>query len=69
MPRMNGFELLSYFRQHRALAGIPVVVLSSSAQPGDRAQAKALGATDYLVKPSSVEDYLDMATSLIRYMA
>ncbi len=50
MPRMDGFEVLRWVRNgdHRM---IPVVVLTSSAEPQDVARAYELGATSYFVKP------------------
>jgi len=48
MPRMTGFQVLHQLsrREHRC----PVVMLTSHASDDDRAQAKSLGAADYVVK-------------------
>lgn len=54
MPLMGGLEFLNWLRQQPALAGIPVVVLTSSENPQDMRSAYELGANAYLVKPSSV---------------
>ena len=50
MPRMHGFEVLEWIRQQPALAKLPVIVLSGSNLPNDKARAKELGAKDYFVK-------------------
>ncbi len=55
MPRMNGFEFLTWIRSHPEFAGLKVVMLSSSELEEDRARALALGAHDYLVKFPSPE--------------
>ena len=38
---------------------IPIVVLSSSTEDRDRARAYDLGANSYLVKPISIDGFLD----------
>jgi CheY-like chemotaxis protein len=68
MPRMNGFEVLSYIRQHPTLGGIPVLMLTSSARDGDIARARALGAREYLVKPDNVGAYIELVSGLARYL-
>jgi CheY-like chemotaxis protein len=55
MPRMNGFEFLSWLKQHPDLRHIPTIVLSSSGEPEDRRRAAELGAVDYWVKPAQME--------------
>lgn len=51
LPRLHGLELLACAKRAGLTARLPFVVLSSSDCPEDRAQALALGARDYLVKP------------------
>lgn len=50
LPKKNGFEVLTELKQDKKLQSIPVLVLSNLGQDQDVEQAKALGATDYLVK-------------------
>lgn len=50
LPKKNGFEVLQEMKQDQTLQHIPVLVLSNLGQDQDIEQAKALGATDYLVK-------------------
>ena len=45
MPEVDGFEVLSWMRDHRAEVPCPVVVLTASVQPEDEARALELGAT------------------------
>lgn len=51
MPRVDGFEVLSMLLLDPRSAGIPVIVVSARGRPDDRAQAMALGASDYVNKP------------------
>jgi CheY-like chemotaxis protein len=53
LPLRSGFEVLSWLRQRQEFIALPVVVFSSSGRVEDRARAQQLGATDYLLKPSS----------------
>jgi CheY-like chemotaxis protein len=55
MPRMSGFEVLDWLRQQDFGKWMRVIVLSGSNQAADRARAEELGASDYLVKPVTVE--------------
>lgn len=50
MPVKNGFEVLEEVSQDEQLRQIPVIVLSNLGQDSDLQKAKALGATDFLVK-------------------
>ena len=52
LPIMEGFELLAWRKTFPELLGVPVVVLTQSADPGDEALARKLGAQDYRQKPS-----------------
>lgn len=54
MPEMNGLELLRWIRHNRALAGLKVVMLSSSEAGSDIKKANELGAHGYLIKYPNV---------------
>jgi len=52
MPLRNGFEVLEWVKQgERLLRRIPIVIVSSSDNPGDINRAYELGANAYMVKP------------------
>ncbi|MHC5932859.1 hybrid sensor histidine kinase/response regulator [Nostoc sp.] len=65
MPRMNGFELLSNFRQYLNLAKIPVVILTSRSAEKHRQLAQELGAKAYLTKPYLEHEFLSIIQELI----
>ncbi len=65
MPRMNGFELLSNFRQHPNLAKIPLVILTSRSAEKHRQLAQELGAKAYLTKPYLEHELLSTIKDLI----
>ena len=60
LPRHDGIEILQKLRETRTLAGIPVVVLTSSDSPRDRVLASQLGASRFLRKPSNLEQFLNL---------
>jgi CheY-like chemotaxis protein len=64
MPRLTGLELLAWARRDPLLAKIPFVLLTSSSSYTDRECARALGADEYLVKPSSYHDLLALVEGL-----
>ncbi|MHC5725902.1 MAG: hybrid sensor histidine kinase/response regulator, partial [Nostoc sp.] len=65
MPRMNGFELLSNFRQYPNLAKIPVLILTSRSAEKHRQLAQELGAKAYLIKPFLEHEFISTIKELI----
>ena len=56
MPGIDGLTLLRTFRENARTREVPMIVLSSKEEPKTKAEAFALGASDYLVKlPDKVE--------------
>ncbi len=53
MPRMDGRQLLVRLRSQDRYRQVPVVVYSTSTASAERQSVQRLGATDYLVKPST----------------
>jgi chemotaxis family two-component system sensor histidine kinase/response regulator PixL len=51
MPRMNGFEFLSYCRQSSVWRSLPMVMLTSRTANKHRNVAMELGAQEYMTKP------------------
>jgi two-component system chemotaxis response regulator CheY len=69
MPRMNGLELLETMRQDPAVAGTPVVMLTSEGQASLVARAKDAGAKGWIVKPFKPEFLLAAVKKLARAAA
>ena len=64
MTGLGGFGFLEWARQQRGLAPLTIVVLSNSSEPGDMAQALALGAHRYLVKYPCVQTMTTIVRSV-----
>jgi CheY-like chemotaxis protein/anti-sigma regulatory factor (Ser/Thr protein kinase) len=59
MPEMDGFDLIAAVRKHPAFAALPVVLLTSSASPGDQQRADELKVAARLLKPVKQSLLLD----------
>ena len=66
MPRLNGFETLKLLRAGSAYQHLPVVVLSTSAQPQEKERALQLGANGFLTKPASLDSILNLFGQLVQ---
>lgn len=66
LKRATGLVLLERIRKDPRFEGWPVVMLTSSRNPADMQQAEAAHATAYLVKPSTVAEYTQVASELSR---
>ena len=64
LPLLPGLDVLHWIRKHPAISSLPVTVLTSSGEPGDVARARALGITDYLVKPTGYAPLLEIVRGL-----
>lgn len=60
MPEMDGITLLEKLRKERRETNLPVIMLTASALDEDRIRAEAAGATDFLTKPISSWELLDV---------
>lgn len=58
MPKMDGFELMSYLGEREALADIPVIIITSRTSDKHKERAIKLGVKDFLSKPFSKEQLL-----------
>jgi CheY-like chemotaxis protein len=67
MPRMNGFELLRWVRDHPDCGVIPTILLTSSAIEADVREAYRLGANAYMVKPSKPEEMDELLRRLCEF--
>ena len=67
MPRVSGFDVLTWIRRREKFRRIPVIVLSSSNHDADVKRAYALGANSYLVKPVGFEALVELVRSVYNY--
>ena len=58
LPKVDGREVLQAIRANEATANLPVVVLTTSAEPFDVEASYALGVNSYIQKPVDFERFV-----------
>lgn len=69
MPRMSGIEFLRELRTDPELRATPVVVLTTSDEERDRIEAYDLNVAGYFLKPVQFGEFVDLMTTLNRYLS
>ena len=64
MPRVSGFDVLTWLQKEKLFNQVPVVVLTSSNHDADVQRAYDLGAKSYLVKPVGFEALVELVKTL-----
>ena len=67
MPRLNGFDVLTWLRRQPGLKRLLVTVLTSSDQPDDINRAYDLGANSYLLKPHNSSHLSELVAQVKHY--
>jgi CheY-like chemotaxis protein len=67
MPKVSGFHVLEWLRDHRSLSKTPIAVLTGSDAPDQVALSYALGADAFLIKPCDFSRLASMVQSLAKY--
>jgi len=57
LPKIDGFGVLKRIREHPQTRGLPVVVLTSSAEDSDILATYDLGGNSYVRKPVRMDDF------------
>lgn len=67
MPGIDGFEVLKQVKKTDKLKRIPVIILTSSKEEGDRALSYDIGANSYLLKPVNFNGFIDVVKKIDDY--
>lgn len=67
MPKVSGLEVLRAMRDDPRTKYVPVVVLTSSSEIRDLADAYAFGASSYIRKPIDLEDFNQIMAGICSY--
>jgi len=67
MPGIDGFEVLRQIKKADLLKRIPVIILTSSKEEGDRALSYDIGANSYLLKPVSFDGFTEVVRKIDDY--
>jgi two-component system, chemotaxis family, response regulator Rcp1 len=68
LPRKGGLEVLSDIQNTEGLRTLSVVVFTSSSLAIDRKKSLALGAQEYITKPSSFDGFLSAIRTVCTYL-
>jgi CheY-like chemotaxis protein len=67
LPKMNGREVLTAIKKDPDLKRIPVVVLTTSQDEQDIVESYKQFASSYIVKPVSMEKFINVVASFKQY--
>ncbi len=67
MPKVNGLEVLRKVRADDRTKMIPVVILTSSKEARDIAEAYRLGANSFIEKPLEFDKYMSAVSEIANY--
>ena len=67
MPKMNGIEFLKCFRQKEMFKYIPVIVVTTSQDDGDKYEMFDLSVSGYMVKPIEYNLFLNTINTIKSY--
>jgi two-component system chemotaxis response regulator CheY len=65
MPNMDGLALIRELRSQPSYKGVPIVFLTTESDDARRAEAKAAGATGWIVKPFRPEQLLAVVKKVV----
>lgn len=65
MPNMDGLSMIRELRKQPQQAGVPIIFLTTESDPEMKNQAKAAGATGWLVKPFVPDQLVKVARKVL----
>ena len=66
MPGMNGIELIREVRKLPAYKFVPILFLTTESQQSKKLEAKAAGASGWIVKPATADELLNTIKLVIK---
>jgi len=64
LPKVSGGKVLERVRQSSRFGSVPVLVLTSSDSPKDKAEVARLGATKYFRKSSRLAEFMNLGVEI-----
>ncbi|MCK5548237.1 MAG: response regulator [Thermoplasmata archaeon] len=69
LPGMNGKQVLAVIKSHKRTRVIPVIMLTASAHNRDVEECYSVGASGYIVKPISFDEFTEIVKGIPYYWA
>lgn len=66
MPGMNGIELIKEVRKLPTYKFVPILFLTTESQQSRKLEAKAAGASGWIVKPATADELLNTIKLVVR---
>jgi CheY-like chemotaxis protein len=66
MPHMDGREFLKQVKANHLTKKIPVVIVTTSNHPRDIDETRNLGASDFITKPSTVNELIEALSFIFK---
>lgn len=64
LPKLNGHEVLQYFKNSEAYKHIPIIMLTTSSSPKDINESYKNHVNCYITKPIDVDDFIKAVVSI-----
>ncbi len=68
MPVVDGKEVIRQLKQDTELQSIPIIVVSTTDDPGEIENCYALGCSKYIIKPIQYQEFTEVITQLGHYL-
>ena len=65
MPGMDGISLIKHVRQMPGMRFVPILMLTTESQQSKRQEAKAAGATGWIVKPADPDKLIAVIKKVV----
>ncbi|MEN9434204.1 MAG: hypothetical protein RLZZ422_1793 [Pseudomonadota bacterium] len=65
MPKKTGFDVCQELRAQEAYQHLPIIMLTAKGRDTDIAKGKALGASDYILKPFSTKELVQKVRDIV----
>ena len=67
LPKISGLEVLRKYKSNPISSAIPVIVLTTSSEDQDIAEAYRLGCNSFIVKPVEFNKFMEVASQIEIY--
>jgi CheY-like chemotaxis protein len=69
LPRLDGRDFLDVLKKNTRFRSIPVIVLTGSENFRDMQKSRELGVDDYVVKPKTNQELIELIASFGHWLA
>ena len=68
MPKVDGIEILRQIKENDILKFMPVIIFSTTDEPGTIKRCYDLGCTRYIIKPVDYEKFVEAVKELVDFL-